>query len=914
VRLTAKDPTVERIPGVRKGVVFRCIALIALFIALGAVLEARVEPAVVASLCAVLVLLMAWCVQGLWLERLVGSPGPILVRELSGPADNPDVDVPQLGAAFRRRLMKLRLQAPTPVPGAIPQQDFLATLSTRGLESKDPLASSLSLLRASLPTCAYEVSAALVEQRPSPGGPRWGVRAQVRLPHEVIPVQTAWASSPQAAALMSADIVTAAVLPRTKLSNRPPWSGWRGYVMPSLLVHHFERAEELTSQRRYDEALDSYFSALELDPKSVDLRLHMGYVQEKLGLYLDAVATYAAARKMADDTSRALYGGRAKRNRKASGRIASYRLAVLLGGVNVAHQWRNSHTTTSDDREPARGNHGKRRNRREIATGDRDHSRPTQAKRCEQRSRLRKCLSPELTEMLKAHKLINERRSIGVRAKEWLVSAAWGRPISPHRGGVEGPPPWHKEKIEELLTDSAPTGISDDAHDPGYYRLRNVLGHLALEELTKVRVRVRRPGRSRAVLAPLTVKLTMECVDLRLGWIRHRLGNDGAARPWTPDVMERIKNSAVRSRLTHGDPPFRTWAQHYNAACLCALPLLVTELDKLTKDELADEAVKHLARAVCGSTSQYVADRRDWLLSEDPDLEFLRNRREFKHFEVIHFPSASRTPWRPTKVRRWEQSRYTNELIIKTARCWEAVWHQRRDKLLRGIDPHVTLDWFVDEAQAWASMKALTGDYRHWEVRFELIDKMNQWSSRYEFDQLKVTVPCFTSSPSSIEKEVNKCTDDELAAAADRAIDDDIERNKERLTEVDAIILAMTSGCQPHPPIQQLQTELRDRDFWHREAPRLYLTCVSDVHAAMWQRLHEWLEAEPDAEKAAESAFRTAMKQEGRLRSTSSGLWMLWLLDRRVVPGAWHDPLRGFKRNGTRSHDSLHDPSLEART
>src|SRR5262249_27333734 len=154
------------------------------------------------------------------------------------------------------------------------------------------------------------------------------------------PIETAWAESWDDAITQAADMVTAAVLPRTRLSNRPPWSGWQRYQMPGLVVHCYERAQELTSARRYDEALSHCFQALKLDPKSGDLRLGKGFIEEKLGLHMDAVATYAAARRVADKTSRRLYNRRARRNRRASGRIATYRLAVLLGGTNFAHQWR----------------------------------------------------------------------------------------------------------------------------------------------------------------------------------------------------------------------------------------------------------------------------------------------------------------------------------------------------------------------------------------------------------------------------------------------------------------------------------------------------------------------------------------------------------------------------------------------
>jgi tetratricopeptide (TPR) repeat protein len=305
------------------------------------------KPAVALGLAAILVLIIGARFRRLWFERLVRLPGPVLVHDVSVPSDLPGVDVAGLNTSFRQRLQELRLQTPTPVPGAIPTQNFLEMLDSDRLNAKNPLATVVRILQAATPTHAYEVSPALVVDRNSSCACRYGAAAQVtRLPHEAIPVETAWANSHAAAVLKAADIVTAAILPRTRLSKRPPWSGWRRYEMPSLLVHHFELAQELCSQRRYEEALDHSFSALKLDPKSVDLRLHLGFVQEKLGLFVDALAAYAAARKVEADTSSALYGYRSRRNRAASRQIACYRLAVLLAGKDLAEQWRDADEDT----------------------------------------------------------------------------------------------------------------------------------------------------------------------------------------------------------------------------------------------------------------------------------------------------------------------------------------------------------------------------------------------------------------------------------------------------------------------------------------------------------------------------------------------------------------------------------------
>ena len=126
-----------------------------------------------------------------------------------------------------------------------------AVLRRRGehLDAKNVLGSAVSVVRAAIPTHAYEVSVTLTMQAAEPPAKsRCGVTAQVsRLPNEGIPVQTAWAHSWDDAIAQAADMVTAAVLPRTVLSNRQPWSGWRRYPMPGMLVHHYEKAQELTT-------------------------------------------------------------------------------------------------------------------------------------------------------------------------------------------------------------------------------------------------------------------------------------------------------------------------------------------------------------------------------------------------------------------------------------------------------------------------------------------------------------------------------------------------------------------------------------------------------------------------------------------------------------------------------------------
>ena len=643
------------------------------------------KPAVAIPLASLIVIALASILRRLRFEWLVFKPGPIFVQEIAVAPSVTDIDIAHLTTLFRGRLMQLRLHAPTPVPGASPAEDFLSVLDGSHLDASNMLGSIVSMLRAAIPTHGYEVSVTLTQQAAPPSGkPRLGVTTQLtRLPNEGVPIETAWACSWDDAIVQAADMVTAAVLPRTRLSNRAPWSGWRRYPMPGLVVHSYERAQELTSARRYDEALAHCFQALELDPKSVDLRLCKGFIEEKLGLYMDAVATYAAARRVADKTARRLYNRKARRNRRASGRIARYRLAVLLGGIKFAHQWCKPGGRTRRDR---------------------------------QRLILRTRLSPELQKLLEHH---------GVLSRE------------------DGPA---RERIVTLL-DGAPaaeaTDDTDDA-DHRYYELRDVFAQLAEGELRELQSSLRWRRTQPGSLTPLSVKLTIAAIRLRLGYIERTLAGPqpGAAATLASAPGWEARPAIARRRAGR---VFRTWTEEYSAATLYALPLLVETncVQGASRTELEALAVEHLKRAMSSTPSSHASERRDWVLSEDPDLDGLRESSAFKHFEAIFFPSPAPTPRRPRRASRWEMSLYTNLLLADTARRWESVWHQRRDLVVSDVDPHVVIQWSKDEAKAWQMVARMARDYKHWPARCDLIDEVKEWGARYGFEPLDVALPRF---------------------------------------------------------------------------------------------------------------------------------------------------------------------------
>jgi hypothetical protein len=332
----------------------------------------------------------------------------------------------------------------------------------------------------------------------------------------------------------------------------------------------------------------------------------------------------------------------------------------------------------------------------------------------------------------------------------------------------------------------------------------------------------------------LTVELTIQGVELRHAWVKHRLRGE-TVDGWEPP----------EPKLPSSNRRFSTWNERYSAAWLCALALLDENWDDTRRRERAAIAVGHLESAMAAATSWYVASRRDWVLSEDPDLRGLRETKAFKHFETIHFPSAFATPQRPKDLSRWEHCGYAADLIAETARRWEHVWQRRRDEPAVTIEPDGLVECCRDEMRAWTLVHGVTSDYRHWPLRLELIAKMERWSGKYGFAPLDVSVPRFESRREAI------VTDTEA----------EIRHHETRLRQISDEI-----GAHVHhsPELELLYTRLHDGEIAGLATRSTYLPRASDLHVSLWHNLYEWIRETPSA--AASSA---------RLRFRESAVWLL---------------------------------------
>jgi hypothetical protein len=748
------------------------------------------RPAVAVVLALAALTLTAYCFRHLWLELLAYLPGRIEVPDFEAGAEL-EADPAQLTMRFRRRLAVSHLQSLSPVPATSAQGDFLDVLGHGRIDAGNVLNSLLTLLRAATPPHAYEVKGVLMRRS---GSQSYGVTLQVtRLPRDAIRVETLWDTSWVRVLRRAADHATAAILTRTRRCEAP-WAAWRRYPMPGELFHDYERAAELEDARRYDEALDRYYRALERDPLNIGLRLQIGFLQEKIGLPLDALATYegmgAVARPGGRPLPHRLYRNRSRLEREATMIIGRYRRAVLLAQAELAIQWRR--------------------------TGPADTAAWT--RRDDQRRALRRRLEPALSRLF-----------------EQISDADRTGRLAPAK----------------LLREPRP-GAATATSDRELLELQELLQLAACREVRRLGEEVggRRSSRG-TTLTSTAAELSESCMQQRLAWTQAALSAE-------PDVVAHPTAADVRRRLERGRPGrrFDNWPELYNAACAYALPLIPqpqeqTEADERRRTELAEAAVKHLEQAMGRVDSAYVAGRRNWLISEDPDLDGLRSHVSFKHFEAMYFPSPRATPQRPRDLHQWELSRYTHDLLAATAWRWEECWHERGRRLDTHPDLHEMLEWWADEAGAWERVQEVARHHRHWRARDELVADMQGWSAKYGLEALAVCYPRYTDDS------------DDNAEAAERTV----AARDRRLKRLDACIARVErekqQACSLLADIRRWQSELRQFDVGGQRARRRQVARLCDAHAALWGSLHEWLEAPPGADGHA--AFEDAIAHTAAL-------------------------------------------------
>jgi tetratricopeptide (TPR) repeat protein len=615
------------------------------------------RPAVAAFLAAMVLVLLVAAVRGARLRWLAHSPGPVDVADLKAAGSLPDGLAERLTLRFRKRLADLHLATPGPQPGVAPATDFVDLIGSATRDSKNLFATVAGLLRVAWPSQAYQVQATLVQHAER----GCGVSVQVvMMPATTTPPTTCWATSWEAAIDRAANRAAAFILPRTRVSRRPPWTAWHGYVLPPRLLEAYELGAVCTHGRRYDEALREYYTALELDPKNLEVRLRLGFIQEKLGLALDALTTYQAIADMTCDCptpgARRSIARAVVSARRRSQAIAAYRRAVLLGSAEgVSKQW-----CASD----------------EAGDGTR---------RDEQRRACRERLRPMLMRVCK---------------HRWEQTEARRRDVT----------------LGELLAEDAE--IRDRDH-----LLREVLQRAALQALAELwrDLPPELTGGDQSSLTRTAVALSERCVHLRLRSTRRALDADAGDESLTLQTLEGWVRNAGLGRNA-------PWSERYSAASLYALA--ISGDVRADPHELSEAAVAHLERAIEGAESGYVASRRAWLVSEDPDFDALRSTPRFQRFEAIYFPSRNPAIMRPRGAHRWEVVEYVHELLGRCADCREDVWCAQFAATIGNGEPDRLESAWREELIAWELVSEVASNCEHWQTRLKLVEALETWTAQ----------------------------------------------------------------------------------------------------------------------------------------------------------------------------------------
>jgi hypothetical protein len=477
------------------------------------------------------------------------------------------------------------------------------------------------------------------------------------------------------------------------LQAPPQWASWWGYAFPTELFDAYQRAHQFQADRRFDQALAEFYRALRLDPANVYIRLEIAQLQERLNMHLDALVTYDDVITICSRGSESLarwwngadFGderSRAYRHQGVALLVARFRHALMLGhGDRIAEQW------WLRERECGHESHRNARQR--------------------QRGYMREMAQRRL-----------DRYALGDRVREDTL-------------------PFTELTREEVLRTTELSTYSWQERKDRAAVLRQYLCTLSQYEFERLIADFPRYSRwiRRVAKRDSSAIVTLRGLQISLIWavlrramaqaaagapIRYqRVWRWTAAPPWLANLFAEGEWPATEKRLRKSIdaliPRFghASWHEHYNVACICAVPLLEPK-DKANDDSrtpFRKLAISHLHRAAAGSHSGYLAQRRSWLLYEDPDLATLRGTPEFRNFEMVTFSPTRPVPLRPLRTHVWELVSYQVGLLTGIARRMAELWAARDSGDLRA--------WHALECGAWRQVARLSVSHRDWRTRYD---------------------------------------------------------------------------------------------------------------------------------------------------------------------------------------------------
>jgi hypothetical protein len=702
-------------------------------------------------------LVLLYLLRKVVMESAAARPGGIDITVISASPQT-DVSANQVAAELRNALTDVHLSGPSVVPGESAPQDFLNQVRGTAEQSRSFWGFVVAAMSLLYPRNSYRVSCT---EQADPGGTRRGLTVEVSgLPRQEASVTTVWAGTWPQVARHAACHIAAYVLPRTKLSRRPPWTPWHGIEISRQLFYSFDEARRLARAGRLEEALHHFDEAMRRDPLNPYIRIERATAHDQLGLWIDALASYVDAVTIESWFDRPVWkrygriipdrrtGGPGWLTRSPSGaaalQVARYRAVCSLAAAQrLAQQWAEN-----------------------SARGDENPDQQQPARRAEADlviTRLRPLIMSYAELMMNAHQVAGDvrrtvrenlegnniqalRRVFQFAALEesaaicedfrWYHHRRWGRlPIS--QAAIRVLPIWsilqyhYVEHVDGLLD-----SVTNFTQPLRRWRTRGGPGWLKGRPMHSLRWldRINHDSGLRAMEAS------------RLDW------------PPEPDGVHGLLGCALgrqiplaRFAAKHGwHAVKRGWHEHYNAACTLAVGMVTPELEDLREDLreelrkdamgspaviaqeeyrprndlLVQRAINELSRAVVATDSQFAAGRSVWLRRGDQDLDDLRLTSRYAAFVERYLPDTQPVLKPQLNPTRAVVSRH----IVTTAATYAALrWAFWRAQAQQGP---VDAAEFAAEAEWWHLLDEVCRNYWDWRTRWKLIDRATRLADR----------------------------------------------------------------------------------------------------------------------------------------------------------------------------------------
>lgn len=390
----------------------------------------------------------------------------------------------------------------------------------------------------------------------------------------------------------------------------------------------------------------------------------------------------------------------------------------------------------------------------------------------------------------------------------------------------------HRRDMEKLLLEVCAT--PPDLKRCTGRELRRALCITAYDEATELRHvlrwwRIKHPFRKPHLL-PRTVAMTRASIAECSKVIERSREHDRA-----PAIDERLRHMDERVRRCARFTGLRSWQGHYNAACLYAIPLSDErdQYDKSARQRFAERSVEQLQLATSFADSAFVASRRDWLISEDPDLGGLRKEPEFTRLVSMYFPTHATTHLRPAEPAELS-TRHTYELLRSIAACWGATWKLRASAVDDAMARHALPDWWHDDSLAWSMIADVSACPADWRAHLALVSARRSWGLRYSVE----------FSEPQFHRFATDTTEGERIAA--------------RLAALRPVLLMHQDiGPTSGDPAHDIPAWLLDREDG---LPDDYVAEKCEGRAALWAALHTFLGIDHEENEARLATLTEALR------------------------------------------------------